>query len=315
MARMKRRWDEHLPERRRVSKQNLRDNAIRFNKEFEENRTKAENRGENSEREDDEANNVMQKESMVTNVEWTLEIKVSLVKIDIHEREKGRGFMQRIKEVWDERYSGKQMTEQCLRDNAARFKKDKGLMNLVEVREGKKVTEENTTRNENNEANGREEDNNIENSEVEIGNSNGNESEGEEHNTLHVDRNERENDNEDEDMKEFQIRFMDNLKKLTTTTSEKIEERERLMKVKTGIKKEKMERANKILEKYLDGNSDMCKVIDAVYAMAITIEERLGLKRVNERKNKINTNGGNRRIRKNGSQTERVKASSSKDFK
>ena len=102
---MKRRWDEHLPERRRVSKQNLRDNAIRFNKEFEENRTKAENRGENSEREDDEANNVMQKESMVTNVEWTLEMKVSLVKIDIHEREKGRGFMQRIKEVWDERYS------------------------------------------------------------------------------------------------------------------------------------------------------------------------------------------------------------------
>ena len=40
---------------------------------------------------------------MITNVEWTSEMKVSLVKIDVHESKKGRGFMQRIKEVWDER--------------------------------------------------------------------------------------------------------------------------------------------------------------------------------------------------------------------
>ena len=51
-------------------------------------------------------------------------------------------------------------------------------------------------------------------------------------------------------------------------TSEKIEERERLMKMKTGIKKEEMERANRILEKYLEWNSDMCKMSDNMYAMA-----------------------------------------------
>ena len=85
---------------------------------MEGNRTKAEDRGENCEKEADEANNVMQKGSTITIVEWTLEMKVSLIKIDVQERKKGRGFMQRIKEVSDERYSGKPMTAQCLRDNA-----------------------------------------------------------------------------------------------------------------------------------------------------------------------------------------------------
>ena len=36
--------------------------------------------------------------------------------------------------------------------------------------------------------------------------------------------------------------------------------------------------ANKIQKKNLERNSDMYKVIDSVYAMARTIEERLGMK-------------------------------------
>ena len=39
-----------------------------------------------------------------------------------------------------------------------------------------------------------------------------------------------------------------------------------------------LERANKIQKKDLERNSDMYKVIDSVYAMARTIEERLGMK-------------------------------------
>lgn len=39
-----------------------------------------------------------------------------------------------------------------------------------------------------------------------------------------------------------------------------------------------LERANKIQKKNLERNSDMYKVIDSVYAMARTIEERLGMK-------------------------------------
>ena len=37
MLKLKRRWDEQYPEKNRVSKQNLRDNAARFKKELEMN--------------------------------------------------------------------------------------------------------------------------------------------------------------------------------------------------------------------------------------------------------------------------------------
>ena len=58
------------------------------------------------------------------------------------------------------------------------------------------------------------------------------------------------------------------------------------MKIKRRIPKDDLERANKILEKYLEGNSDMCKLIDVVYVMARTIEERLGMKRKGKKKKK-----------------------------
>ena len=66
------------------------------------------------------------------------------------------------------------------------------------------------------------------------------------------------------------------------------------MKIKRRIQKVDLERANKILQKCLEGNSDTCKVIDAVYAMARKIEERLGMKR----RNKNDNNEDNRKIRK-----------------
>ena len=71
------------------------------------------------------------------------------------------------------------------------------------------------------------------------------------------------------------------------------------MKLKRGVSKVELDRYNKILEKHLDNTDDICKVVDAVYAMGRTIEERKGLKRKDKRKEQKNKRDGpNRRIRK-----------------
>ena len=51
------------------------------------------------------------------------------------------------------------------------------------------------------------------------------------------------------------------------------------MKLKKGVAKAEIDRANKILEKDLGKTNNICTVIDAVYAMGPTKEERKGLKR------------------------------------
>ena len=56
--------------------------------------------------------------------------------------------------------------------------------------------------------------------------------------------------------------------------------------------------ANKILKKHLGNTNNICTVIDAVYAMGQTIEERKGVKRNEKRKENKNQEGPNRRIRK-----------------
>ena len=71
------------------------------------------------------------------------------------------------------------------------------------------------------------------------------------------------------------------------------------MKLKKGVSKVELDRANKILEKHLDNTDEICKVVDAVYAMGRTIEERIGMKRKDKRKEQKNKRDGpNRRIRK-----------------
>ena len=66
--------------------------------------------------------------------EWTNEMKLNLLRIEKVEREKGRGFMKRMKKAWDLIYEDRPLSAQCLRDNAARFHNDKSLMNLLLVR-------------------------------------------------------------------------------------------------------------------------------------------------------------------------------------
>ena len=62
-------------------------------------------------------------------------MKLELLKINREGRSKGRGFMKRMKERWDEKYPGLLVTAQCLRDNAERISKDKVLLNLLEVQD------------------------------------------------------------------------------------------------------------------------------------------------------------------------------------
>ena len=80
--------------------------------------------------------------------EWTNEMKFNLLRIEDQERSKGRGFMKRMKEAWDLIYDDKPVSAQCLRDNAARIRKDKALMNLIEVRDGRDLEINKVERNE-----------------------------------------------------------------------------------------------------------------------------------------------------------------------
>ena len=68
------------------------------------------------------------------------------------------------------------------------------------------------------------------------------------------------------------------------------------MKLEKGVAKADIDRANKILEKHLGNTNNICTVIDAVYAMRQTIEERKGVKRNEKRKENKNQEGPNRRI-------------------
>ena len=73
---------------------------------------------------------------------WTTEMKVNLLKIEERERNRGHGFMKRIKEAWDDIYENSTISAQTLRDNAARFRKDNSLLNLITVRDGNDVEPE-----------------------------------------------------------------------------------------------------------------------------------------------------------------------------
>ena len=130
MLRLKLRWDEQYPEKNRVSKQNLRDNAARFKKELEMNV-----RSEKAQIEIEDT-------TLKSTHKWTTEMKVNLLKIEERERNRDRGFMKRIKEAWDDIYENSTISAQTLRDNAARFRKDNSLLNLITVRDGNNVEPE-----------------------------------------------------------------------------------------------------------------------------------------------------------------------------
>ena len=88
---LKWRWDEQYPEKNCVSMQNMRNNAARFTKELEK------NVGSEKAQIETELDTTLNNSN-----KWTTEMKVNLLKIKERKRNRGRGFMKRMKEAWDD---------------------------------------------------------------------------------------------------------------------------------------------------------------------------------------------------------------------
>ena len=121
MKRIKQIWDLEFPESKWTA-QNLLDNARRFKKEDWGNIAVREDLGTGQAT--PEINN--------KHLDWKTDMKINLVIMDEEERVKGRGFMKRVKERWDQKYPEYQHASwQKLRDNAARFKKEPEPISLI----------------------------------------------------------------------------------------------------------------------------------------------------------------------------------------
>ena len=153
------------------------------------------------------------------------------------------------------------MSAQTLRDDATRFRKDNSLLNLITVRDRNNVEPEPI---------------NIRTTEPVRSQENIDENENNEEEIL---ENINEVEEKDVETRIMRLRFEELLKTLKASTKENIEGREGLMELKKGVAKAEIERANKILEKHLDNTNNIFTVIDTVYTMGQTIEERKGLKR------------------------------------
>ena len=65
---------------------------------------------------------------------------MKLVEIEKRKRENGSGYMKTLKSRWNTEFpQHANMSGQCLRDNAARFKKDPAIINLITVRKGESI--------------------------------------------------------------------------------------------------------------------------------------------------------------------------------
>ena len=69
---------------------------------------------------------------------------------------------------------------------------------------------------------------------------------------------------EDEETRIMRLRFEGILHILKASTKKNIEVRERLVKLKKGVAKAEIGRANKILEKHLGNTNNVCTVIDSI---------------------------------------------------
>ena len=60
------------------------------------------------------------------NLEWSLELKVSLLELETEARVLGKGHMMEVKEMWDEKYPEyRNITAQHLRDDGGRFRQER----------------------------------------------------------------------------------------------------------------------------------------------------------------------------------------------
>ena len=137
------------------------------------------------------------------------------------------------------------MSAQTLRDNAARFRKDNSLLNLIKVRDRNDIEPETIHIRVTEPVRRQEKVEENESNDEEI----------------------MENLNKQEDGETKIMRFEEILHPLKASTKENIDGREHLMKLKKGVANAEIGRSNKILEKHLGNTNNICTVIDAVCAL------------------------------------------------
>ena len=194
---------------------------------------------------------------------WSNEMKARLVQMEQEERNKGRGFMSRLKTRWDDEFPQMHhISTQSFRDNANRFKKETALINLLVVRDREEPEEHDEEI-----AQGAQEE---EESAVVVQIEDNMDHEQVNRSLVKRDRDENivagDRQSEQSEMQDTFFQQLDTLKKSTLTESQ---ERERLRKLK--IDEKMKEEANVILEDHLKSVDSMAEITDAVYAMAKTI--------------------------------------------
>ena len=265
MRRIAQRWRQEYEKKQRTA-QNLIDSAKRFAKE-----------GWGRVQEDPVNSETQERDTQSRTVEWTTEMKVRLVQIDDEERKRGRGFIKRVKERWADEYpEHARASIQKLRDNAARFRKEQTITNLILVRQRNEVENENR-------GNQRDDQQEIISNEV-----NQDESNIEHETTVEgpelIDE-------------ELEAIFDDQLTNLKHVTMTDIEPREKLRKLK--MPAELQERANSTLRKYLRGVDTIPEITDKVYAMGKAVEIKISLpQKVSRGNRRQKPSNGNRRVRK-----------------
>ena len=254
MERIKKRWDREFPNKNHSLK-NLRNSAVRFKKDKDIAVWLRNIRSSHSDQIQLESFETVQESKKV---KWTNEMKVKLLQIETEVRKKGRGYMQRLKIEWDMQYPEfNEMKAQCLRDNAAKFKKNKTIMNLVLIRNREHFQNEDVDQ--------------STDGDVDIDDMNTNFQHG-------STAGEREQIIKEED-KELELAFLSQLEKLKKTTKYDIEERARTLKVQ--VENDLILSANRILKFHIKDDATLSDITDKVYAMATTIEIRAGVKRSN----------------------------------
>ena len=277
MKRVKERWDVEYPGIRRTA-QNLIDNAKRFKRDGWERHA---GNGE-MERQDEEPH----EENPCRSLEWTTEMKIVLLKIEEEERAKGRGFMKRVKMRWDLRYPEYQSASwQKLRDNAARFRKDPQIKDLILVRQRETfqmreaIVEDNQEEN----INGYKSNDNVEEQEI-IDREVNDILTAEEEEFTEADR-------------ELEQYFLTVWNSMECSSMNHLASREKLPKVKWTS--EVGNRANKILRLYLLNVDKITEITDIVYAMGKAVAYASGIKPKDRNENtRIKLERGNRRERK-----------------
>ena len=233
-----------------------------------------------------DANEVLENNNHVyrSKIKWTTDKKIELLEIEQEERNKGRQFMERVRKRWNEIYPASGLTRQNLRDNAARFKKDKKLANLRLVRKRQNL------------------DRSVEIETSELIN--------EETRESRVQQNTGEQFTEEwwdeldvqETDRDLYTKFVQHLQEIKKVEQNNFEGRPKLTKVKNLGENES--KANRILEKYLQKYQEMSHIVNAVYAMGLAVVDMLGVKKVKVKPSEDNQGKSNRKEREKEHQIE-----------